>query len=310
MEKLVAVGLLTSLLTGGTRQSPAPSPSPPSSARWVALAADVVITTPGKADTTGRYLRDEHGCSRRESIDPDGSVHIIINNYEQARLYDLFRGAWTARPIRAMPGGAPFGPSPRPTPRLLAKLDPVDGFEVYETEITVRSPKGDSKETQAVAPALNSLVVRRPLPPPLSGRVERIVSITLGPQPPEEFVPPPTANVIEQLDGFGGGVTMAMGLRVTFVGQEKPIELTAIEGQISTVKGPDGDLALVPILVEGKPDVVRIRVLRNAKQSGVMSVAGDELDAIDAPLGTVVSTTRLAVNLAIRVTRIGSHFAR
>src|SRR5262245_4243372 len=304
MDRLLVALSAGAVLTLGAVQSPTPPPFPPVSGKWVAFAADSVITSPGRPDTAGRYLQDEHGCTRHEWIDPDGSPQIAINNFEQARLYTLFRGTWAARTIRMMGTGTS---PPRPTPRLLGKLDPTDGFEVYDTEITVRSPKGESKEIQAIVPALNSLVARRPLP---GGRVERVIAIRPGPQPADEFIPPRTATVVEQPDAYGGGISMALDVQVAFVGQDTPLQLTLTEGKLATVKGPDGDLGLVAMLVAGKEDVVRLRVLRNARQTGLMNVAGDELDAIDVALGGVASTAKLAVNMTIAVRRIGTRFAR
>jgi hypothetical protein len=303
MEKLLVAASAAVLLTFGTSQSPVPPPFPPPPGKWVALAADTIMITPGRPDTPGRYVQDEHGCNRHEWIDPDGSPQIAINNYEQGRVYALFRGTWTARVIRGMEGGAPL-PA---TPRLLGKLDPIDGFEVYEREITVRSPKGESKQTEAVAPALNSLVVRRSMP---GGRTERTIAIRTGPQAAEEFVPPRTATVVERLDAYAGGFATALDVQITFVGQDTPLQLTLSEGRLSAVKGPDRDLAVAAMLVEGKSDVVRVRVLANARQAGPMNVIGEELDAIEVPLGGVASTTKLGINLTVKVTRIGTRVAR
>ena len=49
-------------------------------------------------------MQDEHGCLRRETVHPDGSLMGNISNYENATSYSLKRGSWTAQGIRLIPG--------------------------------------------------------------------------------------------------------------------------------------------------------------------------------------------------------------
>lgn len=118
---------------------------------WVAFAADLKITHPDRPDHYGRYVQDEHGCSRRETVHPDGSLMVAINNFDTQKFYQLIRGTWTVRSMRV----GPFERRPPPARRRTRKADPIEGFEAWITTINVRSPRGDYVREATIIPALN-----------------------------------------------------------------------------------------------------------------------------------------------------------
>ena len=52
---------------------------------FVAFSADLKIANPKRPEAFGRYLQDEHGCTRRETVYPDGSPMIVIMNQRRSR---------------------------------------------------------------------------------------------------------------------------------------------------------------------------------------------------------------------------------
>src|SRR5688572_10497981 len=120
-------------------------------AAYAAFAADLKITYPNRPDHYGRHLQDEHGCTRRETAHPDGSLIISINNFETEKHYTLMLGVWSVRPMRI----GPYGRRPPPPRRRVRKSDAIEGFEAWITSINVRSPRGDYVREATIIPALN-----------------------------------------------------------------------------------------------------------------------------------------------------------
>ncbi|HTM24586.1 MAG TPA: hypothetical protein VL225_05280 [Vicinamibacterales bacterium] len=270
------------------------APSPPQ--EWVAFSADVRINIPNRPEAWGRYVQDEHGCVRQEMVHPDGSALITMTNFQTERMYRLYHGAWTSQPMHM--GTTPRRPYQLPVGR---KTDSIEGFDVYISETSVRSPRGDYKQEATVIPALNYFRAIMTTP---SGERRTAVNIHLGPQPHDQFAPPPGAIVTEE-PGFGGYMSFsAVVLRIGFAGQT-PIDAVTTEETPYAVKTPSGiPLTIVTSVVDREKALVRIRVLQNA--SGPRgNVRGDLLDDVQVALGATGHTTRIGEALTLTVTRVG-----
>jgi hypothetical protein len=300
MSRVIA--LMVGLVSPGLSILAQDPPRPAAPRSWVAFSADVRIEMPKRPEAWGRYVQDEHGCVRQEMVHPDGSALITITNFETERMYRLQRGSWTSQPMR-------MGPMPR-MPRQLPvtrKLEPVEGFDAYLHESTVRpapgttSPRGEYKRVSTVIPALNYFDAVLDLP---SGERRTAVNIRLSPQSHEQFLPPPGAAVAEEA-GFGGFMSFsAVVLHVAFAGQP-PFEAVTTDETAYAVKTPSGiPLTLLTAITDKEKNIVRIRVLQNASgRAG--NVKGDLLDEIHVPLRGTGQATRIGEGLSITVTRVG-----
>ena len=78
--------------------------------------------------------------------------------------------------------------------------------------------------------------------------------------------------------------------------EEKPMDLRTPLGET---------LQIVTTVVDHTRNIVRVRILKNAKQSGRLAdVTGDELGTVQVALGGTVETTTLPENFTVSVRRI------
>jgi hypothetical protein len=294
MGRLLA--LIAVFLTS-VAQLPRPDRSAPAGPQeWVAFAADLRISIRNRPETWGRYVQDEHGCVRQDVVHPDGSALVTITNYQTERFYRLYHAAWTSQPMRL--GTMPRRPMQRTVGR---KTDPIEGFDAYLAEVNSRTPRGDFKEEVTLIPALNYF---QPILNTPSGERRTAVNIRIGPQPHEQFLPPPGAVVTEE-PGFGGYMSLsAVVLRLAFTGQT-PVEVVTTEETAFPLKTPSGlALTLVTSVIDSEKNLVRIRVLNNATGSPG-NVRGELLEEVSLALGASGQTTKIGETLSITVTRVG-----
>jgi hypothetical protein len=298
MAASVVLLLTCTPLTGQERSVPL---SPAGPREWVPFSADIHITFPKGTEAYGRRVQDEHGCTRDEGVHPDGSAMITLLNFQTEHTYRLFHGSWTSQPMRL--NGRVHTPIQL---RVSRRAEPIEGFDAFVYESTVRSPRGDYTEAVTVIPALNFFRAAFSIP---SGERRSAVNIKVGPQPHDQFLPPPGAVVTEQ-PGFAGFMSFTgVALRLSFAGQP-PIVAETTEEKAYAVKTPSGiPLTLVATVTDPAKNVVRIRLLANAAGSPG-NVRGDVLDEVSVPLGGTGQTTRLGETLTIRVTRIGATSAK
>ena len=296
---LLIVSTVAFAFPGRLRAQAVPRPDAPQ--EWVAFSADIRINIPNRPEAWGRYVQDEHGCVRQEMVHPDGSALVTITNFETERFYRLYHGSWTAQPMRTS------NLTRRPIQlRVDRKTDPIEGYDAYVSVSNVRSPRGDYKEEVAVIPALNFFRAAFVTP---SGERRTAANIRVGPQAPEQFLPPPGAAVAEE-PGFGGFMSFsAVELRIVFAGGT-PIDVTTTEENAYTLKTPSGiPLSLVTSVVDKEKNVVRIRVLQDATgRPG--DIRGNLVEELQAALGATVQTTKLGESFSVTVTRVGSTRAR
>ena len=281
------------LMTG--KRVPAPS-------TWVSFSAELKITHPSRPTAFGRHVQDEHGCTRRETVNPDGTAMITITNYQTARTYTFGQGAWVSQEIRLIPGLAHRPPDSR-VDELVKK---IDGFDTYLSSIRITSPKGDSIGQRLVIPALNFFVPEQTRP---DGETITAQNLRLGPIDHAEFLPPSGAHV-EERPGMRAGQFSAVVVWIVF--PDRPtIELTTTEERPMAVRTPLGEtLQIVTTVVDHAKNVVRVRILKNAKASGPLgNVKGDELGEVHVALGGTVETTTLPENFAVSVRRIRDRYA-
>jgi hypothetical protein len=295
MSTLWALILVLASAQGEARGRSAPQVSGPTG--WIAFAADVRINYPNRPEAWGRYVQDEHGCQRQEMVHPDGSAMITIMNFETGRFYRLMRGTWTSQAMKV--GPMTRQPLQR---RVNRRTDPVEGFDAYIIESTVRSPRGDYVSVETVVPALNFF---RAITTSPFGERRTAANIRVGPQTHDQFLPPPGAAVAEEPGYAGTMFFSAVVLRLSFAGQAS-VEATTTEETAYAVKTPSGiPLTLVTTIVDPAKNLVRIRVLASATGSPG-NVRGDLLDEIQVPLGGTGQTTRFGEPLTIAVTRVGT----
>ena len=190
------MALLLALLLSQAPSAPVPGGQRVDApATWVAFSAELKITHPTRPLAFGRQLQDEHGCMRRETVHPDGSLIVSISNYETATMYSLIRGMWTKREIRLIPGTSRRPPT-RPVGRLVRR---IDGFDAYRSVSTVRSSRGDYRQEYIVIPALNFFIAEQTRP---TGETIVAQNIRLGPVDHSEFLPPAGAAIADR-PGFG-----------------------------------------------------------------------------------------------------------
>ena len=134
-------------------------------------------------------------------------------------------------------------------------------------------------------------------------------NIRLGSPDHAEFLPPDGA-LVEERPGVRAGQFSAVVVSIVFAGQPA-IELTTMEERPMDVRTPLGDtLQIVTTVVDHTRNVVRVRILKNAKQSAPLAdVKGDELAAVQVALGGTVETTTLPENFTVSVRRIRDRFA-
>jgi hypothetical protein len=271
-------------------------PAPVGPGEWVPFSADIRITFANGKEARGRHVQDEHGCSRNEMVHPDGSRMIMLINFEKEMAYQLYRGAWTSRPLRV--GQIARTPTQM---RVSRQAEPIEGFDAYIAEPLVRTPKGEYKDAVTVIPALNFFRAASVSP---GGDRRVAANIKVAPQPRGEFLPPPGARVTEQ-PSVGVMTFRSIGLRLGFAGQD-PFDAVTREQAAYAVKTPSGiPLTLVATVDDPAKLVIRIRVLANAKgRPG--DVRGKLLDEIFVALGSTVATTKLRETLTIEVIRVGT----
>lgn len=297
--------LAATLSAGGLPQSPAVrvTPGPPQPTKWIAFSAELRIEHPDRPTAFGRYLQDEHGCNRRETVHPDGSLMVSIMNFENETFYQLMRGNWTSQAMRLVPG---IPRRPR-VMNLTQKRAPVEGYEAFISLMEVKSPRGNYTRESVVLPGLNNFEAVSK-----QGNGETITAQNIRQGAPDhaEFMPPPGAAVGVR-EGFGGAMTFqGLTLRVTFTtGQMAGIETTE-EGP-TFIKTPGGEeLFIVARAVEDKTDVLRVRVMRNAQKRGPGRVEGDVIEELEFPFTGVGTTTKLAENFSVVLMRIGARKLR
>lgn len=268
------------------------------------FSAELRITHPTRPLAFGRQLQDEHGCMRRETVHPDGSLMITITNFETEKTYRLMRGSWTEQSMRLIPG---LPRRPR-TATVERQLNPIEGFEAYLSVMPMKSPRGDYTQESIVIPALNFFVAHQ-----VSQNGETITAqnIRLGAPDHAEFLPPPGAAT-GKLPGVGGSIQLsAVVIVVTFAGKP-PLELTTTEERPVNVTTPVEDtVQLVTTVVDDAKNLVRVRIMKNAvaKGPGPGNVHGDVLDDVQLTLGGTVQTTKLPENFTVTVTRIRDRWA-
>ena len=290
--------LLTLLISQAPAGPIATGQQVPAPSTWVGFSADLKISHPTRSTTYGRHLQDEHGCTRRETVNPDGTLMIAISNYQTARSYTFGRGVWTSQEIRLIPGLAR-----RPPNSLVQQLaKKVEGFDAYLSTIRVTSPRGNYTEDRLVIPALNFFVVEQTRT--ATNETTTAENIRLGSPDHAEFLPPAGASVEER---SGGRVGQFSAVVVWIAFPNRPsIELTTTEERPVNVTTPLGEtLQIVTRVVDHEKNIVRVRILKNARESGpVGDVKGDELGEVQVALGGTVETTSLAENFVISVRRI------
>ena len=265
---------------------------------WVPFSAELKIEHPSRPTAFGRFLQDEHGCTRRETVHPDGSLMVTILNFETERMYRLMRGSWTSQPMRLV-ASLPRRPSTRPLHR---KSDPLEGLDTYVSVVNVRTPTGDYTREAVVAPALNYFEVVQQLRP--GGETIRAQNIKLAPPAAAEFLPPAGAVVAERPEEGGALTFQAVDIRIVFP-QTPPVTLGTTEERLVELKTPLGEkLQLVTRVIDGT-ERLRVRVYKNAVRKGAVGVDGELLEEVELPFTGSAATTRLVENFEVTVARVG-----
>lgn len=282
---------------------PKPAVAPP--ATWVPFVAELKITDPKQQVRYGRHLQDEHGCSRRDTFNPDGTPKVEISNFENGKSYAFGVDGWISRPMRLPPTVTVHTP---PRLHVSEKMGEIEGFETWLAPARVTgSPSGLTPRERIVIPALNFFPAVTVLP---SGETRTPRRIRLVAPDPAEFLPPPSASIAE-VAGYGGYQRFnAVVLRVVF--PDRPAtELTTTEEIPLELRTPSGEaLQVVTTVADDPNNQVRVRILRNAKRAGLGKYSGDVLDEVTVTLGQVGRTTALVENFTVTVTRIGARWAR
>ena len=264
---------------------------------FVPFSVELKITHPTRPQAFGRHLQDEHGCMRRETVHPDGSLMVTINNYEDAKTYSLMRGNWVAQDIRLIPG-LPRQPS---SSRFVTKqVQSIESYDAYLSVIQVKSPRGDYMQESTVIPALNFFAAVQTLP---NGDTITAQNIRLGAPDHAEFLPPPGAAIAER-PGVRAGQFSAVVVAVTFENRG-PVELTTTEERPMDLRTPMAEtIQIVTTVVDDAKNLVRVRIMKNAAPAGIGNVKGDLLDEVLVHLGGTVRTTKLPENFSVTITRI------
>ena len=301
MGLISSASLLVVIL--GLAQSPGTAvreaSGPPQPTKWVAFTADLRIEHPTRPTAFGRFLQDEHGCNRRETVHPDGSLMVSIKNFQDETFYQLMRGNWTSRPMRlvaALPWRAHV-------PKRDRRSTPVEGFEAFVSVTDVKDPRGNYSREAVVLPALNYFEAVSKW---RNGETITAQNIRLGAPDHVEFLPPPGAAVARG-EGFGGVMTFqGLTVRLTFESTGQTATLETGEEKPTIIKTPGGDeLFVVARAVEKREDVLSVRIMRNAQMRGPGRVEGDLIEEIEFPFTGVGTTTKLAENFRVTLIRIG-----
>ena len=280
------------------------TPGPPQPTRWVAFSAELRIDHPTRPTAFGRFLQDEHGCNRRETVHPDGSLMVSIMNFQDETFYQLMRGHWTSRPMRVVAAM----PRREPVRKLDRKVAPIEGHEAFLSVMEVKSARGNYTRESVVVPALNHFeAVGRQA----NGETITAQNIRLGHPDHAEFAPPPGAAVAA-LEGFGGSMTFqGLTVRLTFESTGQTATLETGEEKPTIIKTPGGDeLFVVARAVEKREDVLSVRIMRNAQMRGPGRVEGDLIEEIEFPFNGIGTTTKLAENFTVILMRIGARKIR
>ena len=270
---------------------------------WVAFSAELVTTHPSRPTTFGRYVQDEHGCNRRESVNPDGTLMVTIHNYEAGRSYTFSRAMWASQDMRLVPGLV-HRPGNMRVERLVKQ---VEGLDAYLSTITVRSPRGNYTEERLLIPALNFFVAEQTRT--LTKETITAQNIRIGSPDHAEFLPPAGA-LVEEREGMSVGQFIEVVVSIAF--PDRPAtELTTTEETPMDLRTPRGEtLQIVTTVVDYTRNIARVRILKNAKKSGPLAeVTGDELGTLQVALGGTVETTTLPENFTVSVRRIWDRFA-
>jgi hypothetical protein len=283
---------------------PQPGQRIPAPTTFVAFSADLKITNPKRPVAFGRYLQDEHGCTRRETVFPDGSPMIVITNHRTLQSYRLGRSGWIVQPMRIVEGLPSHRPRSMP---VLKKVSPIEGFEVWTSSIRVtNSPTGETSREMLVIPALNFFEPVQQL----GSDTITAENFRVGPVDHAEFLPPATVSPtpVQEPGGFLQFVAVELAVAIN---EGPPANMVAAEETLMPVRTPGFEhLKIVTTVVDNEKGLVRVRVMTNAKRAGVGKVSGDILDEVEVLLGSTVQTTKLPQNLTIRVLRIGMRRAK
>lgn len=267
---------------------------------WVAFSAELKIEHPSRPTAYGRQLQDEHGCTRRETVHPDGSLLVTILNFETQKMYRLMRGSWTSQPMRLVPSIA----RRPPVLPVHKKTDAVEGFEAYVSISNVTGPTGEKSTREAVVvPALNYFEVVQQFRP--GGERIRAQNIKLGSPDHAEFLPPPGAAVAESTREGGSLVFQSVNIRVRFP-DGNTVDLSTTEEHPVEIRTPLGDrLHVVTRVLDDQTDRLRVRVMKNAVWKGPGRIDGELLDEVELPFTGSAMTTKLVENFTVSVTRVG-----
>ncbi len=183
----------------------------------------------------------------------------------------------------------------------------IEGFDAYLSTMPVTSPRGNYTQERHVVPALNFFVAEETRA--IVNETIIAQNIRLGAPDHAEFLPPPGAAV-EERAGMRAGQFSAVVVSIAF--PDRPaIELTTMEETPMDVRTPLGEaVQIVTTVVDHTRNIVRVRILKNAKKSGRLAeVTGDELGVIQVALGATVETTTLPENFTVSVRRIRDRYA-
>ena len=294
------------LLVLQTPPPPQPGQRIPAPTTFVAFSADLKITNPKRQEAFGRFLQDEHGCTRRETVYPDGSPMMIIMNHDTLKTYRLGQSGWTVQPMRIVENPTPLAHRPRTMP-VIKKVEPIEGYEVWTSSVRVtNSPTGQTSREMLVIPALNFFEPVQKL----GNDTITAHNIRQGPVDHAEFLPPQSVSPTEIQEPGGYMQFQAVELEVT-INEGAPANMVAAEETLMPVRTPGFEhLQLVTTVVDNERGLVRVRVMTNAKRAGIGKVSGDVLDEVEVLLGSTIRTTKLSQNLTIRLSRIGMRRAK
>jgi hypothetical protein len=285
------------LLLAFAGQDPTPAPQRPTA--WAAFSADIRYEPTDRIER-GRFVQDEHGCTRTEFYYADGTMSVTLLNLPEQKYYALREGVWRWHRTRVLEHRPP------PPLALQEKVESVEGFETYRRVHTVRTGGGDKEHDDLVVPALNDYVVRNASPD--SVRVAH--NIQAGPQDHREFSPPDGAYLIEGIGMGPYSVTYPLLLRVTFPDQ-KPIEIKTREDGSDRLPTPGGSaFAVSARLVDERPGQVRFRVLMFVAGPTPRESSMVVLEEIEFPLSGSGTTRTLPENFVVGVTRLPADRAR
>jgi hypothetical protein len=270
-----------------------PGPARPSG--WAAFSADLRHEPADKIER-GRFVQDEHGCTRHEFYYADGTLSVSLLNLAEQKSYSLREGVWTWHRARL------FDHRPPAPLALKDKAEPVEGLETYRRVHTVRTGGGDIERDDLVVPALNDYVVRHATP----DSVVVAHNIKPGPQDHREFSPPEGAYLMEGIGRGPYNKTYPLLLRVTFPNQ-KPVEIRTVEGGSDRLPTPGGQAWSIDArIVDERPTNVVVRVRMFMPGATPRDSTFVVLEELEFPLAEGGATRTLNENFTITVTRIAA----